>query len=221
MSYLTNNWIGVTTKGNVLGIPFEFTLDYRSDSVTSFAQMGELWTDFRDTILSDLAIFQHAGCTTNYLKVFNRSISRPSVENSVTIVGEFTDDPLLYTVPSLAWGMFKQVGLSYKAEDDALETGFPIQRGYVFLPGFSDEWMSNGGKLVPAGVLTAWNNFRALLATPIAVTGNEFTPIVRGNNLYVPDTDPPEEKRGEVYAFVEDLIWRRISHLDGRMSPIG
>lgn len=223
MPWQTNNWVTCELHGTVNGSAWDTEYTYRSTTQVYNTHLQELADIWQADVIPPLISIMHAGANISYLKVWNRSIPTAPVMRPVGIPGSFTTDPLDYPAGGLSFGIYKQVGLTYEADTDDLESGRPINRGYMFGAGLSDDWMEAGAVSVPPSGVTPLAAFLTALKDSPSVLGNILEPIVFGAELpaIVPPKTPKPARTDEVYAGITDLYLQKVSALKSRQGPFG
>lgn len=220
MPWSVNNKITIKVTGSVFGQPFNWSLDYRAETQPLFLDVVGLTTSFRDDIVIPGLAFQHANCYTAQVIATNRSQPMPSVVMNVNAPGSYVAIGALQPPPSLRFGLYKQVSSTFLWDDDSPELEYPIKRGYVFFPGITEDFMQNGGITIPGGIVGTFADWRGEFAAERTGGAVDFKPVVSGDDLYFP-TDPPTIKRTEAYAYITDVIFRRMTHMSNSEGAQG
>lgn len=206
-------WAEVTQAIN--GKPYVATMKFRTEAQPTIAQLGAFATVFMSGWDTCIMPIQHEQVVNQKLVVSLRNPFR-SVEQTISGAGTSGADEDTIPVSQAAFRFKLYPDLSYEWYTGDPVTTRAIKRGFHFLAGIDDRYMTAGAFTIPSAMATAITTATWWFSQPLTPAGqSDYIPIIYGAEI--PAT---QEKalRPEIWADIVDsqltaYTWMRTRKL--------
>lgn len=216
--------ISIALTQRLAGVDCVTTYDYsyvvsNALQTTDISYFGTLFETVIVPLLNDL---QSDDLTNISLNVAQRGYGGSSINVPLGGGGLILATAQVTLPPDLPLYCSQAVGQSVDADLLTAYTGVrPIRRGGIYFPGFTEDWSSVDGPVIPGSLGTQWSALvTALLAPRTTPGGREWIPTVFSTPKAALPPSPtyPDGRpaRNALYAQLENVVPRRITRLKSR-----